>query len=90
MGDLLFTPLRAGRLAFPNRLMALPLYVGYGNPDGTVSEAMVEHYRELALGGAGAVVVESTLVPRAAGRHCGWCGFTKIARWKGWLTWLRP
>lgn len=73
MGDLLFTPLRAGRLAFSNRLMALPLYVGYGNPDGTVSEAMVEHYRELALGGAGAVVVESTLVhPR------GWAALRMV------------
>mgnify|MGYP000648683684 CR=1 FL=1 len=58
----LFAPLEIGGLRLPNRLMALPLYVGYGNPDGTVSEAMVKHYRELAAGGAGAVVVESTLV----------------------------
>ncbi|MGQ9497703.1 MAG: oxidoreductase [Desulfotomaculales bacterium] len=70
---LLFEPLASGGLYFPNRLMALPLYVGYGNTDGTVSEAMVGHYRELAAGGAGAVVVESTLVaPR------GWAALRMV------------
>lgn len=42
--------------------MALPVYVAYGNTSGTVSDAMIRHYEELALSGAGAVVVESTLI----------------------------
>lgn len=42
--------------------MALPMYVAYGKPWGTVSKAMIKHYQELALSGAGSIVVESTLI----------------------------
>ena len=37
-----------------------PLYLGYANTDGTVSELMLDHYREMAASGAAMVVVEHT------------------------------
>jgi len=33
----LFSPLRINRAVFKNRIMMTPLYLGYANPDGTVS-----------------------------------------------------
>jgi 2,4-dienoyl-CoA reductase (NADPH2) len=40
--------------------MMTPLYLGYANPDGTVSSLLLDHYREMAASGAAAIVVEHT------------------------------
>lgn len=56
----LFSPLRINRAVFKNRIMMTPLYLGYANPDGTVSSLLLDHYREMAASGAAAIVVEHT------------------------------
>ncbi|MCJ8502038.1 hypothetical protein [Desulfatitalea alkaliphila] len=40
-----------------NRLVALPLFTGYADPEGAVTPLMIDHYRRLALSGAALVVV---------------------------------
>jgi len=59
-GPRLFSPLRINRAVFKNRIMMTPLYLGYANPDGTVSSLLLDHYREMAASGAAAIVVEHT------------------------------
>ncbi|MFZ7113564.1 MAG: NADH:flavin oxidoreductase [Desulfatiglandales bacterium] len=60
--SMLFSPLRINRAVFKNRIMMTPLYLGYANPDGTVSSLLLDHYREMAASGAAAIVVEHTAV----------------------------
>ncbi len=58
----LFTPLKVGNVTLKNRITQAPLYVGYANPDGTVSRETVEHYAKRARGGAALIVVEATSI----------------------------
>jgi 2,4-dienoyl-CoA reductase-like NADH-dependent reductase (Old Yellow Enzyme family) len=60
--SLLFEPIRIKGLSLKNRLTMAPLYLGYANPDGTVSDLMVDHYREMAASGVAMVVVENAAV----------------------------
>jgi 2,4-dienoyl-CoA reductase-like NADH-dependent reductase (Old Yellow Enzyme family) len=60
--SLLFTPLRVQGLTLKNRIIMAPLYLGYANPDGTVSRLTLDHYSEMAGSGAGLIVVEHTMV----------------------------
>lgn len=39
-----------------------PLYLGYANPDGTVSSLLLDHYRQMAASGVAMVVVENAAV----------------------------
>src|SRR3989337_640848 len=55
----LFTSLKADSLTLRNRITMTPLFLGYANPDGSVSEIMVEHYRQMAASGASLIVVEN-------------------------------
>lgn len=65
----LFTPLAIGPMTVANRLVMAPMERNYGNPDGTVSDRTVAHYRARAVGGVGWVDVESTFVdPAGRGR----------------------
>jgi 2,4-dienoyl-CoA reductase-like NADH-dependent reductase (Old Yellow Enzyme family) len=65
----LFTPLAVGSMTVANRLVMAPMERNYANPDGTVSERTVEHYRIRAAGGVGWIDVESTFVdPAGRGR----------------------
>ena len=57
--SMLFSPLRVGNLVLKNRITMPPLYLGYANPDGSVSDIMVDHYREMAASGASLIVVEN-------------------------------
>ena len=63
----LFEPIAVGPMTVANRLMMAPMERNYANPDGTVSERTVAHYRARAEGGVGWIDVESTFVD-AAGR----------------------
>ncbi|MCP4749396.1 MAG: NADH:flavin oxidoreductase [Proteobacteria bacterium] len=58
----LFSPIKIKNLTLGNRLTMAPLYMGYANPDGTISELMVDHYREMASSGAAMIVVENAVV----------------------------
>ncbi|MGW0027533.1 oxidoreductase [Rhodococcus sp. NPDC003383] len=58
----LFTPGRIGTLEIPNRIVKSPQSTATSNPDGTVSQRTVNHYRRLGEGGIGLVMVEYSYV----------------------------
>jgi 2,4-dienoyl-CoA reductase (NADPH2) len=58
----LFTPLRLGPLTLPNRVVCVPLYLAYPDPDHEVNDLVLDYYAEMADSGAGLVVVENTTV----------------------------
>jgi 2,4-dienoyl-CoA reductase-like NADH-dependent reductase (Old Yellow Enzyme family)/thioredoxin reductase len=53
----LFEPGRIGTLEVKNRIVKSPQGVGMGNRDGSVSERTIRHYRRLAQGGSGLVMI---------------------------------
>ena len=53
----LFEPIRIGDVEIKNRIAMLPLGLGYGEPDGTVSDRLIDFYVERAKGGAGLIFV---------------------------------
>ena len=62
---LIFRPLDVGRLTLRNRLICGPMFVGYANDDGTVSDRMIGHYERRAKGGPAMVVTEHMAVNTA-------------------------
>ena len=60
--SLIFTSFRIQGLTLKNRITMTPLYLGYANGDGTVSQLTIDHYTEMASSGAALVVVEHTMV----------------------------
>jgi 2,4-dienoyl-CoA reductase (NADPH2) len=68
MTNLLFTPFRIGPLHLKNRVVSLPMYLAYPDPDHQVNDLVLDYYAEMADSGAGMVVVENTTVePRGLG-----------------------
>jgi 2,4-dienoyl-CoA reductase (NADPH2) len=66
--NLLFTPFRIGQLQLKNRLVSLPMYLAYPDPDHQVNDLVLDYYAEMAASGVGMVVVENTTVePRGLG-----------------------
>lgn len=63
--SMLFTPFRMGKLELKNRIVMTPFQLGYGNIDGSVSELMVDHYRQMAASGVALVMVEYCAVDQA-------------------------
>ena len=65
MTDPLFTPFRLGPLELRNRIVCLPMYLAYPDPDHEVGDLVLDYYSELAGSRAGMVVVENcTVEPR--------------------------
>jgi len=62
MTNLLFTPFRIGPLRLENRVVSLPMYLAYPEPDHLVNELVLDYYAETSASGAGMVVVENTTV----------------------------
>lgn len=58
----LFEPVKVGGLTLKNRATMAPMYVGYANPDGSVSPLVLDHYGEMAASGAAMIVVENAAV----------------------------
>ena len=55
-------------LSLKNRIIMVPLYMGYANTDGTVSTLLLDHYRRMADSGVALIVVENAVVdPKGAG-----------------------
>jgi 2,4-dienoyl-CoA reductase-like NADH-dependent reductase (Old Yellow Enzyme family)/thioredoxin reductase len=54
----LFEPGEMGGLSIRNRLVRASMWTAYGARDGSVSERVIRHYREIARGGTGLVNVE--------------------------------
>ena len=64
----LFEPGRIGRLKIKNRIVKSPQSTGLSNMDGTVSERLVRHYKELARGGVGMIIVEYSYIDNDASK----------------------
>jgi 2,4-dienoyl-CoA reductase-like NADH-dependent reductase (Old Yellow Enzyme family) len=62
MTPLLFEPLRIGPLRLPNRIVSLPMYLAYPDPDHEVNDLVLDYYDEMAGSGVGLVVVENVTV----------------------------
>jgi 2,4-dienoyl-CoA reductase (NADPH2) len=62
MTGLLFEPLRVGTMSLRNRIVCLPMYLAYPEPDHEVNDLVLDTYGELADSGAGLVVVENVTV----------------------------
>lgn len=58
----LFTPATIGSLRLKNRVVKSPQTTATANQDGTVTQRTVNHYKRLAEGGVGLVLVEYTYV----------------------------
>jgi 2,4-dienoyl-CoA reductase (NADPH2) len=68
MAGLLFTPFSIARTVLPNRLVSLPMYLAYPDPDHEVNDLVLDYYGEAAASGVGMVVVENaTVEPRGLG-----------------------
>jgi len=65
-------PGKIGNLVIKNRVVKAPQSTGMSNADGSVSERLIRHYRELAKGGTGLIVVEYAFVDNIASKsaHC--------------------
>lgn len=68
----LFSPGRIGTLEVKNRILKAPQSTGLSNMDGSVSQRLVNHYKEIAKGGTGLVIVEYAYVDNIASKsaHC--------------------
>lgn len=68
----LFAPGRIGSLDLPNRIIKAPTSTGMSNIDGSVSERLIRHYREVAKGGTGLIIAEYAYVDDIASKsaHC--------------------
>ncbi|MDY0041533.1 MAG: NADH:flavin oxidoreductase [Desulforhabdus sp.] len=58
----LFTSFSLKRLQLKNRITMAPMYVGYANSNGTVSNLVLDHYRSMAASGAALIVVENAAI----------------------------
>jgi len=61
----LFTPFSISHLTLKNRLTMAPMFWGYANEDGTVSQTLMDRFRDVGLGGAAMVVVANAVVAKA-------------------------
>jgi len=58
----LFSPIRIGAMEVRNRIVLPPMTVGYGAPDGTVTEKHRDYYETRAAGRAGLIITEAAAV----------------------------
>ncbi len=68
MKSMLFTKFKINDLELNNRITMAPLFTAYGNEDGTISPAVLEHYREMGASGAAMVVVENMIIDNERSR----------------------
>jgi 2,4-dienoyl-CoA reductase-like NADH-dependent reductase (Old Yellow Enzyme family)/thioredoxin reductase len=57
-----------GNLELSNRIVRSPCCTGLGGMDGTVTDRVIRHYKELARGGPGLLIVEYTYVDKLASK----------------------
>jgi 2,4-dienoyl-CoA reductase-like NADH-dependent reductase (Old Yellow Enzyme family)/thioredoxin reductase len=60
--EYLTKPGRIGKLLIRNRMVMAPMGTSYGSPKGEVTQRLIDYLEARAKGGAGLIVVESTLV----------------------------
>lgn len=64
----LFEPGYIGNVRLKNRVVKAPQHTGLANPDGSVTERLLRHYRSLSQGGAGLVTVEYAWIDNDASK----------------------
>lgn len=58
----MFVPGKIGSLTLKNRIVKSPNTTAMSNQDGTVTQRLVNHYKRIAEGGVGLIVVEYTYI----------------------------
>jgi 2,4-dienoyl-CoA reductase-like NADH-dependent reductase (Old Yellow Enzyme family)/thioredoxin reductase len=58
----LFSPIKIGKMEVKNRIVLPPMTVGYGAPDGTITERHLDYYEARARGGVGLIFTEAAAV----------------------------
>jgi len=56
--DNLFSPIKIGKMELSNRVVIPPMGTLLGNPDGTVSDAVIAYLKRRAAGGPGLIITE--------------------------------
>ncbi len=64
----LFRSGRIGNLETSNRIVRSPCCTGLGGMDGTVTDRLIRHYKELARGGPGLLIVEYSYIDKHASK----------------------
>ena len=64
----LFEPGYAGKLWLKNRLIKAGLMTSYGDMNGCVTDRIIRHYRDVAGGGVGLVIVEGVYIDDKASK----------------------
>jgi 2,4-dienoyl-CoA reductase-like NADH-dependent reductase (Old Yellow Enzyme family)/nucleotide-binding universal stress UspA family protein len=59
---LVFSPFDLSNVTLKNRLTMAPMFWGYADEDGTVSQTLIDHYRKIALGGVSMIVVANAVI----------------------------
>ena len=67
----LFEPASLGPLRLHNRMVMPPMATLFGNPDGTVSDRLLDYYHRRARGGVGLIIVENTAIHPAGVNYSG-------------------
>ncbi|MFC2046991.1 FAD-dependent oxidoreductase [Chloroflexota bacterium] len=65
----LFQPGYMGKLWIKNRIVKAPTVTCLASGEGEVTEALIRHYKELARGGSGLVIVEMTYIDEIASKR---------------------
>ena len=60
--EMLFSPMKIGKVEIKNRVVMAPMCMGFGQFDGRVTPAMMDHYVERAKGGVGLIITEITRI----------------------------
>ena len=84
----LFTPGYIGGLWVKNRIVRSPMLSSLASPDGCVTQRVVDHYKELARGGAGLVIVEFSWIDNDASKSAAGQPGVSDKEHKPGLRWL--
>jgi 2,4-dienoyl-CoA reductase-like NADH-dependent reductase (Old Yellow Enzyme family) len=58
----LFEPITVGKFTFKNRLVFAPYETNFATQEGMMTQRHIDHYKKIARGGVGLIVVEGTVV----------------------------
>ncbi len=58
----LFSPIKIKGLNLSNRITMAPMYVGYADAEGKVTELVLDHYKKMGASGASLIVVENMCI----------------------------
>jgi 2,4-dienoyl-CoA reductase-like NADH-dependent reductase (Old Yellow Enzyme family) len=79
----MFTPVTIDSLQLRNRIVLSPFQEFMANKDGTVTQAMIDYYVNLAREGAGTVIVESAYVALQGRAHVNQLGISEERHTEG-------